>query len=67
MCSASALVRAEPSSRQRQLPLWVLGVLMRASGPRCSQSAIGMTARSDTLARQAQIMASVRPAGSQRR
>ena len=32
MCSASALVRAEPSSRQRQLPLWVLGVLMRASG-----------------------------------
>src|SRR5699024_2679831 len=65
--AARAGVRAAVSRRQRQFPLWVLGVLIRASGPRCSQSAMGITARSDTLARQAQIMASVRPAGSQRR
>ncbi len=31
-------------SRHRQLAPWVLGVLMRASLPRCSQSASGMMA-----------------------
>ena len=55
------------SSRHCQLAPWVLGVLMRASLPRCSQSASGMIAMSDTLASQAQIMASVRSSGLQRR
>ena len=43
------------------------GVLMRASLPRCSQSASGMMAVSETLARHAQIMPSVRVSGVQRR
>ena len=54
-------------SRHCQLPCWVLGVLMRPSAPRCSQSARGMMAVSDTLARQAQIMLSVNWSGVQRR
>ena len=54
-------------SRHCQLAPWVLGVLMRASLPRCSQSASGMIAMSDTLARQAQIMDSVRSSDLQRR
>ena len=43
------------------------GLPVRASLPRCSQSASGMMAISETLARQAQIMASVSSSGLQRR
>ena len=55
------------ASRQCQFAPCVLGVLMRASLPRCSQSASGMMAVSETLARHAQIMPSVRVSGVQRR
>ena len=64
MCPANAAGRG-CISRQRQFAPCVLGVLMRASLPRCSQSASGMMAVSETLARQAQIMPSVRVSGAQ--